>query len=62
MADEKFEPMKTNGKHTEPLAQKSVKERKLRHKSRSEKLKALPRVREGRPLNDLDAERQWLDW
>ena len=45
MPNEQFVPLKKNGKGVEPLAQKSVKERKLRHKSRSEKLKALPRVR-----------------
>ena len=37
-------------------------ERKLKHRSRAELQKALPRVREGRPLAEVDDERAWLDW
>jgi hypothetical protein len=36
-------------------------ERKLRHKSRAEKQSKLPKVREGRPLVDMDDERSWMD-
>ena len=59
MSNEEFVPMKKNGKSGEPLARKTLKERKIRHRSRTEKLKARPVVREGRLLDD---EREWLDW
>jgi hypothetical protein len=48
------------GRVVEPLARKKGWERKLRHQSRVEKLKAMPRVHEGRTLSDND--RQWMDW
>ena len=40
------------------LARKKEWERKLRHQSRVEKLKAMPKVKEGRLLDD----RLWMDW
>ena len=46
----------------EPLARRAGWERKLRHRSRVEKLRELPRVKDGRPPNDLDDERAWMDW
>jgi hypothetical protein len=55
-ADSEIKPKKP-----EPLAKRAG-ERKLRHQSRVEKLAAKPRVKDGRPLNDLDDERQWMDW
>jgi hypothetical protein len=45
-----------------PLAKKAGWERKLRHQSRVEKLRELPKVKDGRPLNYLDDERAWMDW
>jgi hypothetical protein len=47
------------GRVSEPLARKKGWERRLRHQSRVEKLKAMPKVKEGRPLDD---ERAWMDW
>ena len=41
-------------------ARKRTWERKLRHQLRAELQKAIPRVREGKPLNDLDDERKWM--
>ena len=35
-------------------------ERKLKHQLRAELQKALPRVRNGKPLNDLEDERAWM--
>ena len=43
-------------------AQQKQWERKLRHQLRAELQKAIPRVKEGKPLNDLDDERAWMDW
>ena len=40
------------GRVVERLARKKGWERRLRHRSRVEKLKALPRVHEGRTLNE----------
>jgi hypothetical protein len=45
------------GRAVEPLARKKQWERKLRHQSRVEKLKAIPRVKEGKLLN-VDADEQ----
>ncbi len=41
----------------DPLARKAGWERKVRHQSRLEKLKALPKVKEGRLLDD---DRAWM--
>jgi hypothetical protein len=46
------------GRVVEPLARKKGWERKLRHQSRVEKIKALPKVKEGRLLDDR---RSWMD-
>jgi hypothetical protein len=40
------------GRVVDPLTRKKEWERKIRHASRSKKLKALPRVKEGRLLDD----------
>ena len=45
-----------------PLARKKEWERKLRHRSRTEKLKARPVCAAGRVLDDDFDERSWLDW
>jgi hypothetical protein len=34
----------------------------VRHASRVEKLKALPKVKDGRLLDDAEDERAWMDW
>jgi hypothetical protein len=47
------------GRVVEPLARKRRWERKVRHHSRVEKLKAMPRVKGGRLLDD---DRAWMDW
>jgi hypothetical protein len=46
----------------EPLARKRGWERKVRHAARVEKLKALPKVKDGRLLDDAEDERAWMDW
>jgi hypothetical protein len=49
----------------EPLVRKARWERKIRHQARVEKLKELPKVKEGRLLEDVEDdldERSWLDW
>jgi hypothetical protein len=46
----------------EPLVRKRGWERKVRHASRVEKLKALPKVKDGRLLDDAEDERAWMDW
>ena len=46
----------------EPLAKRAGWERKIRHRSRVEKLAAMQKFKDGRPLNDLDDERTWMDW
>jgi hypothetical protein len=56
-ADSEIRPKKP-----EPLAKRAGWERKLRHQSRVEKLAAMPKVKAGRPLNNLDDQRQWMDW
>ena len=50
------------GKEQEPLARKSGWQRRFRHQSRVEKSKAYPRIKEGKPLDDLEDERAWMDW
>jgi hypothetical protein len=45
-------PVKKNGKDAVPLARKTLKEGKLGHRSRNEKRQALPRVKEGKLLDD----------
>jgi hypothetical protein len=46
-----------------PLAPKRQWQRKLRHASRVQKLKALPKVKEGKPLEcSINDERAWMDW
>ena len=50
------------GRSLEPLVRAAGWERKLRHQSRVEKSAAMPKVKDGRPLNDLDDERAWMDW
>jgi hypothetical protein len=51
-------------KNSEPIARKSRKERRIRHKSRVEKRQAYPRVSNGRLLlkEDNDEQRAWMDW
>jgi hypothetical protein len=44
------------------LGRKAKWERKIRHASRVEKFKELPRVKEGRLLDDLEDERAWMDF
>jgi hypothetical protein len=60
-ADSEIRPKKP-----EPLARRGGWERKLRHQSRVEKLAMMPKVKDGRPLNNGDAgrddERAWMDW
>ena len=43
----------------EVKAPKTSMERKIRHRSRAEQIKARPVVRQGRLLDD---ERAWMDW
>ena len=51
------------GRKAEPLARKAGRERKIRHQSRVEKLAVMPKVKDGRPLNDdREDERAWMDW
>ena len=49
------------GRKVEPLARKAGWERKIRHRSRVEKLAAIPKVKDRRPLNCLDDQRAWMD-
>ena len=43
-----------------PLPRKRKWERKVRHRSRTEKLKARPIVRNGKFFDDVDDERDWI--
>ena len=46
---------------SEPLVRKTGWERKIRHQSRVEKLRPMPRVKEGRPIDDdVKDERAWM--
>ncbi|MGA7905120.1 MAG: hypothetical protein WCA06_21015 [Terrimicrobiaceae bacterium] len=46
------------GRQVEPLARKAGWERKIRHRARVEKLAAMPKVKDGRLLDD---DRAWMD-
>ena len=47
-------------KTLEPLARKVRWQRKVRHQSGVEKLKVLPEVKEGRPLDAAGDDRPWM--